>query len=90
MAELAQKPPKGDVREMGVASYISSRRAELVNIIVLPHGEKDDEIRRLCRLEFKGLSPDEQWHWVRTPPASFVGHDASGRFHAMRHPQVLQ
>jgi len=75
-----QKPPKGECKELGVRSYTRSRREDLVKLINLPWRAKDDEIRRLCRLEFNAFSSDEQWRWAQDQKATAVSNGSGGRF----------
>jgi hypothetical protein len=89
MAALNAKPPKGDVRELGIQSYTRARRPALGDTINFPFREKDDEIRRLARVEFKTLAADEQWHWVQNQEATFLGHDVTGKFESNTSPTNL-
>ena len=77
--------PRGEVRDIAIAAYISSRRPALQATLKLSHREKDAEIRRLCREDFKKLTPQQQWSWADIQP-SITTNGELGRFQTVTLP----
>ena len=85
----AERPPQKEFKLLGIQKYTQSRRPDLVLAIQLPHRQKDDEIRRLCRQEFNLLSVADRWKWVHSQEVTFVAKGAGGLFVRGTTPTVI-
>eukprot|EP00973_Karenia_brevis_P013071 1774027-Karenia_brevis.AAC.1 len=63
----AKHRPQTELKEAAIKAYIKSRRpafADHKGLAGLTHRERDEEVRRLCRVEFNALAIEQQWEWV--------------------------